>query len=83
MQDYKDDLMYAREEAAGEVADRRYQRIVEEMEKLGWEYSIVQPRTREKRTFPSGRNTCSSRRNLPHAVRPYHLAAGSLFIYFI
>ncbi len=48
MQDYKDDLMYAREEAAEEVADRRYQRIVEEMEKLGWNTVLYSPERGEE-----------------------------------
>ena len=48
MQDYKDDVTYAKEEAAEEVADLRYQRIVEEMEKLGWNTSLYSPECGEE-----------------------------------
>lgn len=43
MQGYKDDLTYAKEEAAEAVADRRYQRILEEMVKLGWDTESYAP----------------------------------------
>ena len=48
MQDYKDNLTYAKEEAAEEVADLRYQRIVEEMEKLGWNTALYSPECGEE-----------------------------------